>query len=197
MVPVCRALAGRHFQVSGGDVEPPFGARSSYYFSGKGFQKIGSLCLLLEESYGSNHSYTSACLDILVKGFRCLYVPLEPDCAGAPVGSYYESEWGGIASKEGFSDSGCRTADFGNACYNDHHFHFGPWVDSHSCPCRGYFVVAGAILLHLRPEMAADQGFVSYVETLIRDSEQQLDVCHSVGTPNPPYVVYGCVACGL
>lgn len=124
MVPVCRALARRHFQVAAAGSFDSV-ARSSYYFSGKGFQKIGSLCLLLEESYGTNHSHTVACVEILAKGFRCLYDPAEADCAGAPEGSYYESEWGGIASKEGFADSGCRTADFGNACYNDHHFHFG------------------------------------------------------------------------
>ncbi|CAK9010947.1 unnamed protein product [Durusdinium trenchii] len=132
--------------------------RSSYYFSGKGFQKIGALCLLLEDFFGRNHSHTQSCTEILVKGFRCLYIPGEAACGGAPVGSYYESEWGGIASKEGFADAGCRTADFGNACYNDHHFHFG------------YFVVAGAMLLKLRPEFLADQAFRNYVETLIRDT---------------------------
>lgn len=132
--------------------------RGSYYFSGKGFQKIGSLCLLLEDFYGTKHRYTQLCSDILVKGFRCFYIPGEPDCSGAPIGSYYESEWGGIASKEGFGDSGCRTADFGNACYNDHHFHFG------------YFVVAAAMLVKLRPEYASDVAFTSYVETLIRDA---------------------------
>ena len=68
------------------------------------------------------------------------------------------TRWGGIASKEGFGDSGCRTADFGNACYNDHHFHFG------------YFVVAAAMLVKLRPEYASDVAFTSYVETLIRDT---------------------------
>lgn len=36
----------------------------------------------------------------------------------------------------------------------DHHFHFG------------YFVVAGAMLLKLRPEFLADQAFRNYVETL-------------------------------
>ncbi|CAE8638772.1 unnamed protein product [Polarella glacialis] len=134
--------------------------KGSYYFSGKGFQKVGTVCLLLEKFFGLADSNTQACADVLATGFKCLYDREHAgDCAGAPIGSYYDSDWGGIPSKEGFHDDGCLGgADFGNACYNDHHYHFG------------YFVVSAAILLKLKPALAANNAFVSYVETLVRDT---------------------------
>ncbi|CAJ1381995.1 unnamed protein product [Effrenium voratum] len=132
--------------------------KGSYYFSGKGFQKVAYTCLLLEKFHGLASTHTQNCADILKKGFQCLYVPGTAGCAGAPMGLYYDHWWGGAASREGFSDKGCRTADFGNACYNDHHYHFS------------YFVVSAAALVKLQPEMAADAGFVSFVDTLIRDT---------------------------
>ncbi|CAJ1368400.1 unnamed protein product [Effrenium voratum] len=132
--------------------------KGSYYFSGKGFQKVAYTCLMLEKFFGLGSTHTQNCADILKKGFQCLYVPGTAGCAGAPLGLYYDHWWGGAASREGFSDKGCRTADFGNACYNDHHYHFS------------YFVVSAAALVKLQPEMAADAGFVSFVDTLIRDT---------------------------
>ena len=65
------------------------------------------------------------------RGFQCLYAPTVPECNGAPLGLYYDEEWHGVASREGFSDIGCRNADFGNACYNDHHYHFSCLESQH------------------------------------------------------------------
>lgn len=92
------------------------------------------------------------------RGFECLYSPRVPECNGAPLGLYYDASWHGVASREGFSDLGCRNADFGNACYNDHHYHFS------------YFVVSAAVLVKLKPEFSTNQPFVSFVDTLIRDT---------------------------
>ncbi|CAE7196444.1 unnamed protein product [Symbiodinium necroappetens] len=99
-----------------------------------------------------------ACAEILAKGFRCLYDRSLLGCDGAPVGAYYDDSWGGVASREGYGELGCRNADFGNACYNDHHYHFA------------YYVVSAAILVKLKPEYATNEPFVSFVETLIRDT---------------------------
>ena len=132
--------------------------KGSYYFSGKGFQKVGYVCLLLEKFYGTDHGETQACAEILAKGFRCLYDRSVLGCDGAPIGAYYDDSWGGVASREGYGDLGCRNADFGNACYNDHHYHFS------------YYVVTAAILVKLKPEHANNEPFVSFVETLIRDT---------------------------
>ena len=98
--------------------------RGSFYFSGKGFQKVGYVCLLLEKFHGRDHGETQACAEILAQGFRCLYDRSLLGCDGAPIGAYYDDSWGGVASREGYGDLGCRVADFGNACYNDHHYHF-------------------------------------------------------------------------
>ncbi|CAE7358532.1 unnamed protein product [Symbiodinium natans] len=132
--------------------------RGSYYFSGKGFQKVAYVCLLLEKFHGTDHGETQACAEILAKGFRCLYDRSLLGCDGAPIGSYYDDSWGGVASREGYGELGCRVADFGNACYNDHHYHFS------------YYVVSAAILVKLKPEYSSNGPFVSFVETLIRDT---------------------------
>merc|ERR1740121_1559044 len=79
------------------------------------------------------------------------------------MGAYYDLAWHGIPSRQGFYPPGpgeppCYDYDFGNACYNDHHYHYG------------YFVVAGAVLVKLVPSLVADAAFVTYVEMLIRDT---------------------------
>jgi len=134
--------------------------KGSFYFSGKGFQKVGMVCLLAEKFFGAKDTRTLRCADILADGFRCLYDRASAgDCTGAPVGHYYDQDWGGIPSREGYHDDGCfGWADFGNACYNDHHYHYG------------YFVVAASILLRLRPELARKSALVDYVDMLIRDT---------------------------
>lgn len=133
-----------------------------YYFSGKGYQKVGTICLLAAKYLGKGHPDVQGCADNLHQGFKCLYEPEKHQgaCNGAPVGSYYDQEWGGIPSRNGFYDlNGCSgQTDFGNACYNDHHYHYG------------YFVVAGAQLLELQPELKSNTAFTSYVDMLIRDT---------------------------
>jgi len=135
--------------------------KNNYYFSGKGYQKVGTICLLAAKYLGKDHPDVQKCADNLYQGFKCLYEPQKHPgrCNKAPVGSYYDLEWGGIPSRAGYHDSGCfGQTDFGNACYNDHHYHYG------------YFVVAGAQLLDLKPELKNNKDFTAYVEMLIRDT---------------------------
>jgi len=134
--------------------------RGDYYFSGKGYQKLGTVCLILEKLL-PGHEKLKECIDLLEHGFRCLYEPaVIGDCDNAPKQAYYDTTWGGIVSSEGFEgDEACHGwADFGNACYNDHHYHFG------------YFVTSAAILAKLRPSSLESQAFIDYVNTLIRDT---------------------------
>jgi len=133
--------------------------KGSFYFSGKGFQKVGTVCLLLEEFLGVLDDLTQECAGLLASGFKCLYDRERAgDCTGVPMGNFYDLDWGGAPSREGYSDAGCRGADFGNACYNDHHYHFG------------YFVVSAAILARLLPAYRSNARFVEFVNTLIRDT---------------------------
>jgi len=121
---------------------------------------VAMVCLLLEKLL-PGHEKLEECIDILEQGFRCLYDPSSADdCNDAPKQAYYDEVWGGAVSSAGYSDDhGCKGhSDFGNACYNDHHYHFG------------YFVTSAAILAKLRPSFQADQKFIDYVNTLIRDT---------------------------
>eukprot|EP00933_Yihiella_yeosuensis_P036591 TRINITY_DN3034_c3_g1_i1.p1 TRINITY_DN3034_c3_g1~~TRINITY_DN3034_c3_g1_i1.p1 ORF type:complete len:763 (-),score=140.23 TRINITY_DN3034_c3_g1_i1:355-2643(-) len=132
-----------------------------YYTSGKGFQKVGMICLLLEKFFTADDDRTQQCAGWLAESFRCYYDPAfskaqKQQCAGTSY-SYYDGDWGGIASKYGW-DKKDGNSDYGNVAYNDHHYHFG------------YFVVSAAILGHLRPAILTDALFVSYVNTLIRDT---------------------------
>jgi len=131
-----------------------------------GFQKVGMVCLLLDKFLGQADARTQECASFLAAGFKCLYnrsACSETECTGvfgnAPIGSYYDEDWGGIPSKAGINDERCKgAADFGNACYNDHHYHYG------------YFVVAASILAKLSPEYLNEAPFVEYVNILIRDT---------------------------
>jgi len=105
--------------------------------------------------FGANDQRTKDCGSLLQKAFRCHYDPNE-SCGGVPH-AYYDQAWGGIASRQGFTNKMCGLADFGNACYNDHHYHYG------------YFIHAGALLLHVKPEMRNENYFISYINSFIRD----------------------------
>mmetsp|Transcript_16284 Transcript_16284/g.28455 ORF Transcript_16284/g.28455 Transcript_16284/m.28455 type:complete len:729 (-) Transcript_16284:646-2832(-) len=129
-----------------------------FYTSGKGFQKVAVVCLLLEEFYGLESNLTEDCTAWLLNAFRCYYDP-EADsqsCQNAPA-SYYDEDWGGIVERGGWNKADCNV-DYGNACFNDHHYHFG------------YFVVSAAILAKLQPSILENQMFVSYVDTLVRNT---------------------------
>lgn len=111
--------------------------------------------MMAEKFWGRDDQRTQTCLDLLNRGFACHYDP-DQSCGGAPK-AFYDQAWGGAVSQEGYNNDRCGGADFGNACYNDHHYHYG------------YFVTPAAILLQLRPEMANNAHFVDYINTLVRD----------------------------
>jgi endo-1,3(4)-beta-glucanase len=132
--------------------------KSDYYFSGKGFQKIGNICLMLAKFHGHDHADVQECAEVLKAGFQCMYQGNASDgsCAGAPEGTYYDEDWGGLPTR--WVDPNCwGQSDFGNWCFNDHHYHYG------------YFVVAGAMLVELIPAMKDNVKFVDFVEMFIRD----------------------------
>lgn len=128
---------------------------AGFYTNGKGLQKLGTLCLMSRKLFGAGDARTAGCAKLLKKAFKCHY-DSSSGCGGVPR-AYYDTKWGGIASKQGFDNKMCGLADFGNACYNDHHYHYG------------YFIHAGAILLKIMPEMKSDSNFVAYINLMIRD----------------------------
>jgi len=126
---------------------------NGFYNNGKGLQRLATVCLLSHRLFGSDDDRTTKCSELLENAFACHY---RDNCAGVPH-AYYDQAWGGIASRQGYTTRDCGLADFGNACYNDHHYHYG------------YFIHAGAIMLYLRPDMKADNSFVKYINSMIRD----------------------------
>jgi endoglucanase Acf2 len=128
---------------------------AGFYNNGKGLQRLGTTCLMAQQIYGSGDARVQKCAGLLKTAYECHYNEGKK-CGGVPRANY-DQKWGGIASKQGFNTKMCGLADFGNACYNDHHYHYG------------YFIHSGAILMHLKPEMKADRDFIAYVNSMVRD----------------------------
>jgi endo-1,3(4)-beta-glucanase len=131
------------------------------------------ICLMLSKFYGKDHADTQACANVLKSGFRCMYDrsvsdgsdrKLEIDgewvqnegCWWSPFGTWYDESWGGISSR--WIDAPVCGLDFGNGCYNDHHYH---WA---------YYVVSAAMLVELSPSMKDDTAFVDFVNMFLRDA---------------------------
>eukprot|EP00930_Biecheleria_cincta_P039685 TRINITY_DN27258_c0_g1_i2.p1 TRINITY_DN27258_c0_g1~~TRINITY_DN27258_c0_g1_i2.p1 ORF type:complete len:651 (+),score=93.78 TRINITY_DN27258_c0_g1_i2:348-2300(+) len=129
-----------------------------YYSSGKGFQKVAMVCLLLEKFLSVHDNLTQECVGWLASCFECFHSPAAHGsrCLNAPS-SYYNKDWGGLVERSGWDKADC-VHDFGNSCYNDHHYHFG------------YFVVSGAVLAKLNPDILRNDNFVSYINLLVRNT---------------------------
>jgi len=146
--------------------------KRDHYFSGKGFQKFGTLCHMLASFKGRDHQDTTECASTLKEAFECMYDRTVSDgsdrklnndneeslqeegCWWSPFGSRYDEDWGGIPSR--WDDSPICGLDFGNSCYNDHHYHWG------------YYVVSAAMVADLVPSLTRSK-FVEFVEMFIRD----------------------------
>ncbi|CCG81541.1 Endo-1,3(4)-beta-glucanase 1 [Taphrina deformans PYCC 5710] len=114
----------------------------SMYYSGKALAKFAQICLTLH--------------DILEQDATSCVTELEQSIATFISNSninplVYDNVWKGAISSCG--NSGC---DFGNAWYNDHHFHYG------------YFVYAAAVIGHIDPAWLTTSN-KAYINTLIRD----------------------------
>lgn len=115
---------------------------NSMYYSGKALAKFAQICLTLNDVLEAN---SSSCVQELEQNIalfitnRNIY-PL-----------VYDTVWKGAISSCG--DSGC---DFGNAWYNDHHFHYG------------YFVYTAAVIAHIDSSWLTT-GNKAWINTLIRD----------------------------
>ena len=114
------------------------------YFFGKGIAKIARLILIAEEldEYKIRSNLTRHLQNIMEPWVNAQND--DPLC--------HETLWGGIVSKNGTTDV---SVDFGNAYYNDHHFHYG------------YFINAGAVLSRVDPAWGKETS--KFMTTLLRD----------------------------
>ena len=129
---------------------------NSMYYSGKALSKFATLVYTVNQ-LGNNVSEANDAFQELKKAFA-RFVQNKQDFPLA-----YDSVWKGVVSTAGYA--GDLNADFGNTAYNDHHFHYG------------YFIQAAAIIGALDPTwLAANKDWVN---TLVRDAGNSI--------PDDPY----------
>ncbi|KAL2213280.1 glycoside hydrolase family 81 protein [Sarocladium strictum] len=119
----------------------------SMYFSGKALAKFAQIVYLTNDLLGDS-GLAQAGLNNLKAAFN----RFASNQQRYPL--TYESAWGGVVSTASYT-TGDPNMDFGNAYYNDHHFHYG------------YHILAAAYIGHL------DRNWISanrdYVNMLVRD----------------------------
>ncbi|KAL2162044.1 hypothetical protein VTH06DRAFT_7829 [Thermothelomyces fergusii] len=119
----------------------------SMYFAGKALAKYATLLLAVREMLG-DQTLAQTGLSKLKEAFA----RFSRNQQRWPL--VYESGWGGVVSSATY-ETGDSGLDFGNAFYNDHHFHWG------------YFIYAAAVIGHLDSSWAQENK--AYVNTLVRD----------------------------
>ncbi|GAB1741776.1 hypothetical protein NU219Hw_g7185t1 [Hortaea werneckii] len=123
--------------------------QGSLYFDGKALAKFATICYAVND-LADDMALSQSGLAKL-KEFFTLHVDNQMQW---PL--VYDEIWGGVVSSQAYT-TGDANADFGNAIYNDHHFHFG------------YFVYTAAVIAYLDPEWKNDQQNVDWVNMLVRD----------------------------
>ncbi|KAF2195462.1 glycoside hydrolase family 81 protein [Zopfia rhizophila CBS 207.26] len=121
----------------------------SMYYSGKGLAKFAGICYTLQ-TMAKNSQLAAAGLIKLKDAFNVFVNNTQP----LPL--VYDSKWKGVVSS-GTYKNGDSGLDFGNAYYNDHHFHYG------------YFVWTAAVIGHLDPTWLEEETNKAWVSTLVRD----------------------------
>ncbi|CAF3503227.1 unnamed protein product [Rotaria socialis] len=120
---------------------------TDYYFTGKAFHKYALLCLLAD--YYKETTLLEQCIKTLENGFDVLITGKNANALR------YDTTWSGLISAAGLAPQQ-ELADFGNSYYNDHHYHWG------------YFIQTGALIAHLDPSYIPKMK--NWVESLIRDA---------------------------
>jgi endo-1,3(4)-beta-glucanase len=125
---------------------------NSMYYSGKALSKFATL-IWTASNLGNNSDVASAALVELKKSFA-RFVQNQQQYPLA-----YDSVWKGVVSTAGYD--GDLNADFGNTAYNDHHFHYG------------YFIQAAAIIGSLDPTWLTQNK--DWVNMLVRDAGNSIE----------------------
>jgi endo-1,3(4)-beta-glucanase len=119
---------------------------NSQYYAGKALAMYAEICLVANDIL-KDSSLTSTCLSKL----KTAFARFSSNQQIAPL--CYDTTWKGLISTAGLNDP---LADFGNSYYNDHHYHYG------------YFVNTAAIIGHLDSTWLTASN-VAYVNALVRD----------------------------
>ena len=125
---------------------------NSMYYSGKALSKFATLVYTISQ-LGNSPSAAKDALEQLKKCFA-LFVQNKQQFPLA-----YDSVWKGAVSTAGYG--GDLNSDFGNTAYNDHHFHYG------------YFIQAAAIIGALDPSWLPENK--EWVNMLVRDAGNSVE----------------------
>ncbi|KAL9094065.1 MAG: hypothetical protein Q9165_003735 [Trypethelium subeluteriae] len=127
---------------------------NSMYYSGKALAKFAQIVYAVNTLAGDKSGAATSGLQNLESAYN-LFVS---NTQQFPLA--YDTVWKGAVSTASYggSDPNCG-ADFGNTCYNDHHFHYG------------YFVYAAALIAYLDPSwLTVNNGAnKAWVNMLVRD----------------------------
>ena len=104
---------------------------NSMYYSGKALSKFASIVWVIHDVLGDNNLAAQGLAQL-----QTAFALFATNQQQFPL--VYDSSWGGAVSSTTYI-SGDTGADFGNTCYNDHHFHYG------------YFLHAASIIGYLDP----------------------------------------------
>ncbi|CAI7575299.1 unnamed protein product [Penicillium bialowiezense] len=125
---------------------------NSMYYSGKALSKFATLVYTVNQ-LGKNAELAKDAFQELKKAFAH-FVDNKQQYPLA-----YDTVWKGVVSTAGYN--GDLNQDFGNTAYNDHHFHYG------------YFIQAAAVIGSLDPTwLTANKDWVN---TLVRDASNSVE----------------------
>lgn len=125
---------------------------NSMYYSGKALSKFATLVYTVNQ-LGNNVDLATDAFQQLKKSFD-LFVQNKQQYPLA-----YDTVWKGVVSTAGYD--GDLNQDFGNTAYNDHHFHYG------------YFIQTAAIIGSLDPSWLAANK--EWVNMLVRDAGNSVE----------------------
>ena len=126
----------------------------SYYFNGKLLQKVANLCLMAADPVVVGTDNTILLSTCLKKLENMMNLFLDNKAWKYPL--VYDEVYRGIISSQ-YYKTGNDIPDFGNAYYNDHHYHYGYWL------------VSGAILKYLNPQYERMNDLTTMMNILIDD----------------------------
>ncbi|KAF3308158.1 hypothetical protein TWF173_001680 [Orbilia oligospora] len=125
----------------------------SQYFSGKALAKYAQILLVASDVLKDKALVERGLLNL-----RTAINRFATNKQKFPL--VYDSKWGGLPSSSWWVTRN-PDEDFGNAWYNDHHFHYG------------YFIYAAAVLVHVERTHTGSSPWLAqnsaYVNTLVRD----------------------------
>uniref|UniRef100_K3WQ73 glucan endo-1,3-beta-D-glucosidase n=1 Tax=Globisporangium ultimum (strain ATCC 200006 / CBS 805.95 / DAOM BR144) TaxID=431595 RepID=K3WQ73_GLOUD len=129
----------------------------SYYFKGKALQKFGTMCLVAKKLAETTNPELHSVAQHGIARLKTIMNAFVSNKSAYPL--VYDTVYKGVISSEAFVKRDVNV-DFGNAVYNDHHYHYG------------YLITATAMLMHLDPSWRNSADAVpvrSFIDTLIRD----------------------------